>query len=368
MSTINLSNILSELRTPAEMTKTAAEACKKTPVRAPAMEKTAAHIAATPTATAATATPPTTATPTGGLNKLASDLAAVEHQTMVKEAQVFGSTMADAFATRLGDIQTVLDQSAPVANNGFNKTASMAKTAEDQYMEKVATDLYHNMDQNDANLINGMVKTAADRGQHLRPEEAFSVIADDAIAAGERVAMEKVAAAEVMDSLPNTDKALINEFTKVANANGANCNHIDAFQHMAKTAMERGEAACVIDTLPQSDRAAITGFTKTAQAQGHNIDQIDAFQHMAKTAMVQGMEAAKAEDNQMIKEAAERESEFAAMEKLASDMEARGDKEGVARLEKYAYDKGFEETLTKVAAHTSGIGYAQTDALLASLR
>ena len=363
MSTINLSNILDELRSPAEMVKTAAVNVTKESPKKVETQRVAAQMTKTAAQAPKVAETPAANTPTGGLNKLASDLAAVEHQTMVKEAQVFGSTMADAFASRLGDIQNVLD------NSGTNETTSagFTKTAEDQHMEKIATELYCNMDNDDVELVNAMVKTAADNGHNIPPEEAFSVLADEAIALGEKTAMEKIAAADIIASLPKSDQDAITNFTKVANDNGANINVIDSFQHLAKTAMERGEAACIIDNLPVEDKAAITGFTKTAQAQGHNIDQIEAFQYMAKTAMAQGAQAAKNEDNTMTKEAAEQNAEFVAMEKIAADMEAKGDKVGLAKLEKYAYDKGFEETLTKVAAHTSGLGYAQTDMLLKSL-
>ena len=361
MSTINLSNILDELRSPAEMVKTAAVNVTKESPKKVETQRVAAQMTKTAAQAPKVAETPAANTPTGGLNKLASDLAAVEHQTMVKEAQVFGSTMADAFASRLGDIQNVLDNSATPTDSGFTKTA------EDQQMEKIATELYSNMDNDDVELVNTMVKTAADNGHNLRPEEAFSVLADEAILLGEKTAMEKIAAVDIMSQLPTSDKDAINLFTKTAQEKGYNMDRIDSFQHMAKTAMERGEAACIIDNLPMEDKAAITGFTKTAQAQGHNIDQIEAFQYMAKTAMAQGAQAAKNEDNTMTKEAAEQNAEFVAMEKIAADMEAKGDKVGLAKLEKYAYDKGFEETLTKVAAHTSGLGYAQTDMLLKSL-
>ena len=359
MSTINLSNILAELRSPAEMTKTAAEcdAAKKADKKADKkedqkedkkedkkeeMKKEAG------------------AYPAQGLNKLAKDLAAVEHQTMIKEAQVFGSTMADAFASRLGEIQHVLDQSAPAEE--FNKTAE--EVAFDNQMEKVATELYQNMGQEEATVITDMVKTAADNGVQLSPEEAFSAIADEAIKLGEQTALEKVAAAEEIENLPAEDKNFIGHFTKEANDKGFKVSPVDVYQHFSKIAAARGAAYAEIENLSTADKSQLQGFLKTAQAKGAKIDVIDAYQYLAQSAMEKGAAASKRETEALVKTAAEQKSEFEAMEKLAADMESKGDKEGLAKLEKYAYDKGFEETLVKVSAYTSGVAYTQTNELL----
>lgn len=253
----------------------------------------------------------TTETPVSGLEKIAADLAEVEHRTMVKEASVFGSVMADSFANRLAEIQTVLDDSTTM-----DKTAMEKTSAEEVYMEKVATELYHTMDREDAELVNTMVKTAADEGYQISPEQAFSALADEAIAMGEQAAFQKTAADEAMTKLASDDHAKIDGFVKTAALMGEQMTKTEAFTYLAKTAMENGA----------------------------NIAREEAI--IEKTA------------------AASVDTELNAMEKVASEMAERGDTAGVAALEKHAYDKGFEETLVKVAAHTSGIGYTQTEALM----
>ena len=249
-------------------------------------------------------------TPVSGLEKLASDLAEVEHRTMIKEAGVFGSVMADSFANRLAEIQTVVDESE---DTDFDKTA-----AEFDYMEKVATELYVNMNEEEAGLVNELIKTASDNGMEVSPEQAFSALADEAIAMGESAAFQKIATEQVMTKLASEDHAQIDGFMKTAALMGQPCTKEEAFQYMAKTAMENGASVAI---------------SEVAQVE--------------KTAAVQ-----------------ETNNELEAMEKVAAEMEANGDKEGVASLEKYAYDKGFEETLVKVAAQTSGVAYAQTELLM----
>jgi len=259
------------------------------------------------------------ASPVNGLNKIAQDLADQEHKTMVKEAQVFGSVMADSFANRLAEIQTVVDAS---------EEPTMDKTAEEheyETMEKVATELYVNMNEGDQGLVNELCKTAAAHGTPCTPEEAFSALADEAISMGEAAALEKVAAAEVeevMTKLGSDDHALLDGFMKTAALMGDPCTKVEAFQHMAKQAMEAG----------------------------------------ANYAINEGTQVEKVASEQV--EPATLDAELVAMEKVASEMEARGDVEGVAALEKHAYEKGFEETLVKVASHTGSIGYAQTAQLM----
>jgi len=248
--------------------------------------------------------------PVSGLEKLAADLAEVEHRTMIKEASVFGSVMADSFANRLAEIQNIVDASEEPS---FDKTA-----AEHDYMEKVATELYVNMSDDEAGLVNELVKTASAHGMQITPEEAFSALADEAIAMGEAQAMQKIATEEVMTKLAAEDHAQIEGFMKTAALMGQPCSKEEAFQYLAKAAMEQGALAAANEAATVEKTAAL-----------HNSN-----------------------------------SELEAMEKVAATMEANGDKEGVASLEKYAYEKGFEETLVKVAAHTSGIAYAQTELLM----
>lgn len=258
-------------------------------------------------------------TPVSGLEKIAQDLAEVEHRTMIKEAQVFGSVMADSFAGRLAEIQNVINNSDTPS---YEKTAMEKTAARDDYMTKVATELYVNMDQKDQVLVYELVKTAAENGMHISPEEAFSALADQSIIMGEQAAFEKIATAEVMTKLAGYDHAKLDGFTKTAALMGETVSKEEAFHYLAKTAMAQGAAAA------------------------QKINPVEKRASVEKTAEEQSME------------------ELNAMEKVAADLGAKGDKVGVAKLEKYAYEKGFEETLLKVASHTSGIGYEQTRNLM----
>lgn len=261
-------------------------------------------------------------TPVSGLEKIAQDLAEAEHRTMVKEAQVFGSVMADSFANRLAEIQDVVDSS----DVAIEKTAMDKTAAHDEYMTKVATELYINMDEKDQVLVNELVKVASENGMNITQEEAFSELAQQAIAMGEHAALEKVATEEAMTKLAGHDHARLDGFVKTAALMGEEITKEDAYNYMAKTAMEAG-AQAAIET-PVEKVATENTVEKTAEER--NAEELEA------------------------------------MEKVAADLEAKGDTEGVAKLEKYAYEKGFEETLVKVAAHTSSIGYVQTEALMNS--
>ncbi len=256
--------------------------------------------------------------PMSGLEKIAADLAEVEHRTMVKEASVFGSVMADSFAERLASIQNVLDEST---EGEIEKTASMEKVGEftkmasdDDYMTKVATELYHNMDGQDQEMVGDLIKEAAANGMDVNPADAFRALADEASAAGEAYAMNKIASAEVMAIATPEEQATIQGFVKTAATMGEEISEYDAYNYLATQAVEAGKAAAI---------------EKTAS---ENVD----------TELV---------------------NELDAMEKVAADMSARGDVEGAEKLEKYAYDKGFEDTLIKVATNTSNIGYHQTEQL-----
>ena len=264
-------------------------------------------------------------TPVTGLEKIAADLADVEHRTMVKEAQVFGSVMADSFATRLASVQTILDEAAPI-----EKTASMEKVGEftkmasdDEYMTKVATELYHNMDEQDAAMVGSLIKEAAAEGMDVDASDAFSALADEAIAAGEAYAMNKIASAEVMTIATDEEKAMLQGFVKTAAANGHEMTEFDAYNYLAGQAQANADIEKTAEVTPEPE------LEKTAE----------------EVALI---------------------SELNTMEKVAAEMTANGDTEGAAKLEKYAYDKGFEDTLVKVATNTSNIGYAQTEMLFNS--
>ena len=293
MSTINLSNILSELRSPAEMHKTAADKSCASSDTSSKDEPKAEEKNNDNSDNSENKGSDSEEKPSESLDKIASELAAMEHNTMIKEAQIFGSTMADSFATRMTEIQQVLDQ-----EDTMNKTASYDQND----MEKIAADLYNNMDAESEQAVEGLVKVAAEEGINLSREEAFHVLAQDAVENGQNAAMEKVAA-DLYNNMDAESEQAVEGLVKVAAEEGINLSREEAFQTLAQEAAEAGQNAAMekvasaemYDTLDQAERASLQGFTKTAQAMGHDFDVLDSLTYLRNTELEKT--AAKKEDD-----------------------------------------------------------------------
>lgn len=108
--------------TPAVATERLKEALKEAAVPAPQTEqKTAAA-----------------GTPVDALTKVAGEVLSLEQQTLLKEAQMYGTTMADAFLARLGEANTA---AAKIAAAQPAPVAPVAqKTASDDSFEKFAAE------------------------------------------------------------------------------------------------------------------------------------------------------------------------------------------------------------------------------------
>ena len=394
MSTINLSNILSELRSPAEMHKTAADKSCASSDTSSKDEPKAEEKNNDNSDNSENKGSDSEEKPSESLDKIASELAAMEHNTMIKEAQIFGSTMADSFATRMTEIQQVLDQ-----EDTMNKTASYDQND----MEKIAADLYNNMDAESEQAVEGLVKVAAEEGINLSREEAFQALAQEAAEAGQNAAMEKVASAEMYDTLDQAERASLQGFTKTAQAMGHDFDVLDSLTYLRNTELEKTAAKKEDDSTAlgtglgagaglaggAGGAAALAGKEDTKRA-GNALKTIlgrkqaqsakDVQKYVLKDilkrnalkgggALAGGLALGAGAGHLIDKYAADNslDGELAEMEKMAADLTASGEMEKVAELENIAYELGFEDTLTKVASHVSGIGYEQTNNLLQNL-
>jgi len=231
-NSINLGNVLNKLTTPMEKTASdntdqggsagTSDEQTNTEKFAQSLSKTASADGKTDTADATPPdnkdqTEPPTGSPVDGLQKYAEDIADMEHNTMVKEAQVFGAVMADSFAGRLAEIQEAVgtqpadDGQTKVASttdngeivykdlqgNGYTqsdleKAAALKEDAETQYMEKVAVDKFNTLTEEEVEEVKAFQKFASEKGENLEPFEAFCKLAEYAAQQGYEDTMVKV--------------------------------------------------------------------------------------------------------------------------------------------------------------------------------
>jgi uncharacterized protein YihD (DUF1040 family) len=121
------------------------------------------------------------ATPAGDLEKIAEQVQAAETDAMIKEAHFFGTAVCDGFMARMSQYQ----EAAGVVQNDEPQHTEYGSRH-----EKVAQEVFGNIEQDAIDMADEMIKEAAEQGVELTGEEALEKIAQEAHTSGANELLE----------------------------------------------------------------------------------------------------------------------------------------------------------------------------------
>ena len=244
--------------------------------------------------------------PAEDLQKIANNVLASEEEALVKEAELYGASVADGFMSRLS------------------------------MYEKVAADLGHNQAPQSIPL-SSLVKQSSEQLYH--DDEGNQYTESQVRAAMYETEYEKRASYNFAPGYVNNDQfdvepeavKLAEELIDDASARGYQMSGEEALEKVAEQAFEAGYH----DTM---EKAASSAFD-----QGYN----DTLEKAAGLAYSEGFEST--------------------LEKAAELLRDAGQTEAVQALEKAAFDSGYEDTMEKIAASAFEQGAADMDNIIQQL-
>jgi len=251
------------------------------------------------------------ASPTSDLQKIANDVLAAEEEALIKEAQLYGASVADGFMNRISLYEKVAEDLHPQGNSNSSIPLSS--------LNKHAEQLYHDDEGN--TFTESQVKEAQ---EELYREEKLA-------SSGGYSPREQFSPGYVnnrnFDVEPEAIK-IAEEIIEEASANGYHMSGEEALEKVAQQAFEAGYN----DTM---EKAAGESYN-----QGYN----DTLEKAAEVAYSEGFEQT--------------------LEKAAQILHEAGQTEAVQSLEKAAFDSGYEDTMEKIASSAFEQGVADMDNII----